>query len=98
MPVRAALYQAGPAWAALDCSRHSSPISRQHQRTPISQSSRPRLLDIVAAVTTAISFYIPHRRSSFDCFYYHLHKLRQHSPTTARTREIACCLWLAPCL
>lgn len=72
--------------------------SRHHQRTSISPSSRPRLLDIVAAVTTTISFYIHHRRSSFDCFYYYPRKHRQHSPTTARTREIARCLWLASCL
>lgn len=50
------LYQA--AWSTLALLQHSS-ISRHHQRTPISPSSRPRLLDIVAAVTTAISFCIP---------------------------------------
>ena len=54
----------GPWTLALPL-QHSSP-SRPHQHTPISHSSRPRLLDIVAAVNTAISFYIPHRCAYFD--------------------------------
>ena len=46
--VCAALYQAGsPAWTTLDNTPRQS--LDHHQRTPISHSSRPRLLDIVAA-------------------------------------------------